>query len=304
VNTWIDENSMVLIIALAAAGAILLIAVVVLLVLWLRARRQRSRETARRIRLERERNDAELTLAEQNGRLRIIRELHEVSVHDMSVIIGQADGARYAGESDPTAAVRSAAVIADVARSALADLRRVMTVVREAEVDVDVHPALKSTRGLIELMTEAGLRITFEETGERYDLNPGAELAVYRILQESLDNALKHGGEGTQVTVVFTWTDEGFQLRVDDDGVRNELRRSGLNPNDASQHRPSEIDDDLFALTGVIGGPGITEMRERTELFGGVFTSTLNAGVGFSIAATFPSIRYHNGVHGVNLHQP
>lgn len=303
-NTWIDENSMVLIIALAAAGAILLIAVVVLLVLWLRARRQRSRETVRRIRLERERNDAELTLAEQNGRLRIIRELHEVSVHDMSVIIGQADGARYAGESDPTAAVRSAAVIADVARSTLADLRRVMTVVREAEVDVDVHPALKSTRGLIKLMTEAGLRITFDETGDRYELNPGAELAVYRILQESLDNALKHGGEGTQVTVVFTWTDEGFQLRVDDDGVRNELRRSGLNPNDASQHRPGEIDDDLFALTGVIGGPGITEMRERTELFGGVFTSTLNAGVGFSIAASFPSIRYHNGVHGVNLDQP
>jgi len=104
--------------------------------------------------------------------------------------------------------------------------------------------------------------------------------------------------------VVFTWTDEGFQLRVDDDGVRNELRRSGLNPNDQSQHRPGEIDADLFALTGVIGGAGITEMRERTELFGGVFTSTLNAGVGFSIAASFPSIRYHNGVHGVNLDQP
>jgi signal transduction histidine kinase len=303
VNTWIDENSMVLIIALAIAGAVLLVAAAVLLALWLRARGLRARESARRIRLERERNEAELSLAEQNGRLRIIRELHEVSVHDMSVIIGQADGARYAGESDPTAAVRAAAVIADVARSTLADLRRVMTVVREAEIDVDVHPALKSTRGLIKLMTEAGLRITFEETGERYDLNPGAELAVYRILQESLDNALKHGGEGTEVTVVFTWTDEGFQLRVDDDGVRNELRRSGLNPNDASQHRPGEVDDDLSALTGFIGGAGITEMRERTELFGGVFTATLNAGVGFSIAASFPSIRYHNGVHGVNLDQ-
>jgi signal transduction histidine kinase len=303
VNTWIDENSMVLIIALAIAGAVLLVAAVVLLALWLRARGLRARESARRIRLERERNEAELSLAEQNGRLRIIRELHEVSVHDMSVIIGQADGARYAGESDPTAAVRAAAVIADVARSTLADLRRVMTVVREAEIDVDVHPALKSTRGLIKLMTEAGLRITFEETGDRYDLNSGAELAVYRILQESLDNALKHGGEGTEVTVVFTWTDEGFQLRVDDDGVRNELRRSGLNPNDASQHRPGEVDDDLSALTGFIGGAGITEMRERTELFGGVFTATLNAGVGFSIAASFPSIRYHNGVHGVNLDQ-
>jgi len=304
VNDWIDENSMMLIIGLAAATAILLIVVIVLLVLWLAARRQRSRESARRIRLERERNDAELTLAEQNGRLRMIRELHEVSVHDMSLIIGQADGARYAGESDPTAAVRSAAVIGDLARSAQADLRRVMTVVGEADVDGDANPELATVRELVTLMTEAGLRISFEETGERYELNPGAELAIYRILQESLDNALKHGGEGTQVTVVFTWTDEGFQLRVDDDGVRNELRRSGLNPNDQSQHRPGEIDADLFALTGVIGGAGITEMRERTELFGGVFTSTLNAGVGFSIAASFPSIRYHNGVHGVNLDQP
>ena len=303
-NDWIDENSMMLIIGLAAATAILLIVVIVLLVLWLAARRQRSRESARRIRLERERNDAELTLAEQNGRLRMIRELHEVSVHDMSLIIGQADGARYAGESDPTAAVRSAAVIGDLARSAQADLRRVMTVVGEADVDGDANPELATVRELVTLMTEAGLRISFEETGERYELNPGAELAIYRILQESLDNALKHGGEGTQVTVVFTWTDEGFQLRVDDDGVRNELRRSGLNPNDQSQHRPGEIDADLFALTGVIGGAGITEMRERTELFGGVFTSTLNAGVGFSIAASFPSIRYHNGVHGVNLDQP
>ena len=301
-NTWIDENSMVLIIALAAAAAILFIAALLLLVLWLVARRGRARETTRRIRFERESIDVALSLAEQNGRLRIIRELHEVAVHDMSVIIGQADGARYAAEADPTAAVRSAAVIADVARRILADLRRVMTVVREGQSDAD-DAAPTDTRELLDLMTEAGLRITFEETGDRYDLNPGAELAVYRILQESLDNALKHGGEGTQVTVVFTWTEEGFQLRVDDDGVRNELRRSGLNPNDASQHRPGEIDDDLLSLTGFVGGAGITEMRERTELFGGVFTSTVNAGVGFSIAASFPTLRYHNGVHGVNLDQ-
>ncbi|GAB2447976.1 signal transduction histidine kinase [Conyzicola lurida] len=300
-NDWIAENSMVLIIALAAAGAALLLATLVLLALWLRARRTRRREAAKRIRLDRERIDLELSLAEQQGRLRIIRELHEVSVHDMSVIIGQADGARYAAESDPTAAVRAVATIADVARNTLADLRRVMTVVREGEVDVDVHPQLKSSRHLFKVMTEAGLRLTIEESGDRYDLKPGAELAIYRILQEALTNALTHGGEGTNVTVVQTWTGEGFQLRVDDDGIRNELRRSGLNPNDASQHRPGEIDDDLTALTGVIGGAGITEMRERTELFGGVFTSTLNAGVGFSIAASFPSLRYHNGVHGVNL---
>jgi signal transduction histidine kinase len=304
VNTWIAENSMVLIIALAAAAAVLLILALVLLASWLRARRGRSRESARRIRLDRERVDLERALAEQTARLRMIRELHEVAVHDMTVIIGQADGATYAGEADPTAAVRASAAIADTARGILADLRRVMTVVREAGTDVDEQSHSDDTSTLIGVMTEAGLRITFQETGEPYDLKPVAELAVQRILQEALDNALKHGGEGTEVTVAYTWTEEGFQLRVDDDGVRNQLRRSGRNPNDASQHRPGEIDDDLFALTGVLGGPGITEMRERTELFGGVFTSTLNAGVGFSITASFPSLRYHNGVHGVNLEQP
>jgi signal transduction histidine kinase len=303
VNTWIAENSMVLIIALAAATAVLLLTTVALLIGWLHARRGRSRETTRRIRLDRERLDLELSLAEKASRLRIIRELHEVSVHDMSVIIGQADGARYAGESDPTAAVRASAVIADVARSTLADLRRVMTVVRDAGEPAGITPELQDLGGLLDVMTEAGLRITVQETGERYALGPGAELAIQRILQESLTNALTHGGEGTQVTVVFTWTEEGFQLRVDDDGVRNQLRRSGRNPNDASQHPQGAEDDDLLALTGVIGGAGITEMRERTELFGGVFTSSLNAGVGFSIAASFPSLRYHNGVHGVNLEQ-
>jgi signal transduction histidine kinase len=178
-----------------------------------------------------------------------------------------------------------------------------MTVVRDAGDPVEVEPKLQNLGGLLDVMTEAGLRITLQETGERYDLNPGAELAIQRILQESLTNALTHGGEGTQVTVAITWTEEGFQLRVDDDGVRNQLRRSGRNPNDASQHPQGDDDAGLVALTGVIGGAGITEMRERTELFGGVFTSTLNAGVGFSIAASFPSLRYHNGVHGVNLEQ-
>jgi len=303
VNTWITENSMMVVIALAVASGVLLITTVILLVAYALARRSRQREASRRIRLERERIDLELSLAEQTARMRIIRELHDFAVHDMTTIIGQADGAGFAGDTDPTVAVRAAGTIGELARTTLANLRRVMTVVREGEAETEVQPRLESFRALFTVMGDAGLRISFTETGERFDLQPGADLALYRILEESLGNALKHGGAGTQVTVLFTWKEEGFQLRVDDDGVRNELRRSGLNPNDATQHRPGEIDDDLFALTGVIGGAGITEMRERTELFGGVFTSTLNAGVGFSVAASFPSLRYHNGVHGVNLEQ-
>ncbi len=132
-------------------------------------------------------------------------------------------------------------------------------------------------------------------------MKPGAELSVFRILQESLDNALKHGGESTQVKVTLTWTEDGFQVVVDDDGIRAASRREGLDPNEISRAGGYDLEDDLSALTGVISGAGITEMRERTELFGGVFSASTVPGVGFSVSAIFPALRYHNGVHGVKL---
>jgi signal transduction histidine kinase len=301
VDTWIAENSMFLVIVLADVAGALLIVALLLLILWRLARRGRGREQGDRVDLERERIDLELSLAEQTGRLRIIRELHEVAVHDISIIISQADGAKYAAEADPTAAVRAASVIAEAARSTLADLRRVMTLVREGEAAVTTQPELKSARDLFRVMREAGLDIDFTETGTKFALKPGAELAIYRILQEALANSLKHGGEGTQVTVAFTWTDEGFQAKIDDDGARNEVRRSGGDPNEESRQRAYDIDEDLHALTDSVSGASMTEMRERTELFGGVFSAITLPGVGFSITASFPNLRYHNGIHGVNL---
>ena len=300
-NDWIADNRPLVIVILEAASGILLVASVVLLVAWLLARRSRKVQQHDRVDAELDVIDLELSLAEQTNRLRIIRELHEVAVHDVSVIISQADGARYAGATDPTAAVRAAAVIADAARSTLADLRRVTTVVAAGEAEIASQPGLTSARELFKVMREAGLRISFDESGERYPLKDGAELSVYRILQESLSNALKYGGDGTQVTVSFTWTDDGFQLKVDDDGARAAARRAGLDPNVVSKARVPDLEEDLTALTGMVTGAGITEMRERTELFGGVFTATVVPGVGFSVAASFPHLRYHNGVHGVNL---
>jgi signal transduction histidine kinase len=301
VNNWIAENWSLVIIVLEAASGFFLLTTIVLLVFWLRARRGRRNQKSDYVDAELDVIDLELSLAEQTNRLRIIRELHEVAVHDVSVIISQADGARYSGASDPTAAVRAAAVIADTARNTLADLRRVMTVVSAGEAEVSTQPGLKSARDLFKVMREAGLTITFEEAGAHYPLKDGAELSIYRILQESLSNALKYGGDGTRVTVSFTWTDDGFQMKIDDDGVRNEARRAGLDPNEVSKQRTHDLEEDLQALTGVVSGAGVTEMRERTELFGGVFTATPVPGVGFSVAASFPNLRYHNGVHGVNL---
>jgi signal transduction histidine kinase len=299
VNGWIEANWTILIIVLTVLVVVLLLAAVALGIILIRARRARAAEFTGRVDAELDRLDVEVLLAEQTGRLRIIRELHELSVHSMSVIIGQADGARYAGVKDPKAAVRAASVIADSARDTLASLRRVMTVVREGEAEVGPQPELKSARDLFKVMREAGLEIDFVENGDRYDLNAGADLSVYRILQEALSNALKHGGQGTHVLVTFTWTDEGFQVTVDDDGVQAAVRRTG--GDDVALTSGYDVDDDLTGLTGVVSGPGITEMRERTELFGGVFTATALPGVGFSISASFPSLKYHNGVHGVKL---
>jgi signal transduction histidine kinase len=301
VNAWLQQNSMVLGLALGIAVVLLLVVAVLLLVLWRLARRSERAATAERVELERVRIDLELSLAEQTGRLRIIRELHELAVHSVSVIISQADGARYAATTDPDVATRGAAAIAEAARSTLADLRRVMTVVRAGEADAAPQPSLSSARELFKVMRDAGLEVDFEESGTRLDLKQGAELAVYRILQEALSNALTHGGQGTNARVAFKWTEQGLEVLVDDDGIRAEAVRNGLDPNLEAQQRSYSADDDLAALTQAPVGRGITEMRERTELFGGVFSASTVPGVGFSVSAIFPALRYHNGVHGVKL---
>ncbi|MCU1472004.1 histidine kinase [Amnibacterium sp.] len=285
---------------LAIAGG-LLVLTVLLLVLWI--------TTIRRLRVERRAAAdrahlaarLQIAVADQGGRLRIIRELHDVAVHRVSAMIAQADGARYAGATDPSAAVRAAQAIAETGRATLADMRRVMTLVRESEAEAAPQPRLKSTRELFKTMRDAGLDVVVEEHGEPYDLNSGAELAIYRILQEALSNSLKYGGEGTQVRVGFTWTSSGIAVKVDDDGFRNAVLQRGLSAEDASAELAYGVEEDLRSLTQQLAGPGIQEMRARTELFGGTLTASETPGVGFSISATFPSIRFHNGVHGVDL---
>lgn len=299
---WVTENATMLVVVLAALAALLLALSVVLLVAWLRARARARRTTFDRAAAERQRIDLELGLAEQTGRLRIIRESHEVSVHALSVIISQADGARYAASADPSAAARAAVVIAESARVTLGDLRRVMGLAREGEASVapQPRPRLTSTRELFAVMRESGLEVEFDETGESFDLQQGAELAIYRILQEALTNALSFGGPGAEARVSFTWGAEGLHVKVSDDGIRASARREGLDPNDASAVGYT-IDDDLKALTDEPAGRGISEMRSRAELYGGILTASTVPGVGFSLSVVFPALRFHNGVHGVKL---
>jgi signal transduction histidine kinase len=300
-DAWLDANSTTFVVVLAVASAVLLLLAIVFLALWRHARRSARRAVRERAAAQRERLELELQLAEQGSRLTMVRELHEIAVHSVSVIATQADGARYAATQDPAAAARSAAAIADAARETLGDLRRVMTVARDGEIDADEQPGLSSVRELVRVMRDAGLGVEFSESGTSHELRHGAELAVFRILQEALANALDHGGPGTTAKVGFTWTDDGLQVLVEDDGIRAEAIRNGLDPYAEAQKQGYTVGDDLAALTQAPSGRGMTEMRERTELFGGVFEAHQVPGVGFTVQAVFPSLRYHNGVHGVPL---
>jgi signal transduction histidine kinase len=291
-TTWVLDATVVVVAIIVALS--LFVAVLVLMIAWLRARSRARRLYFDRTAADRQRIDLELSLAEQTGRLRIVRELHEVSVNALSVIISQADGAQYASTVDPSAAVRSTAVIAESARATLGDLRRVMALVREGEANAAPHPRLASTHELFTVMRDSGLNVVFEEFGSPFDLKNGAELAVYRILQEALANTLNYGGPGTEVRVSFTWGEDGLQVRVDDDGIRASARREGLDPN-ASSAVAYTIDDDLAALTVEPTGRGISEMRSRAEVYGGILTASTVPGVGFSLSAVFPALRFDGG---------
>lgn len=282
-------------------SAVLGVLCAALMVLWLLAVAQQRRSRFARSAAERVRIDLELSLAEQHGRLAIIRELQDIAVLSLARLITRAEGARYAAESDPTTAVRAATALVEDGRVTLADLRRVLTIAREGEAIATSAPGLQSARNLFGVMRDAGLAVGFTESGDRFPLKPGAELAIYRILQSALANALKHGGAGTEARVSFTWTQDGLQLLIDDDGIRAAARRESASPSDFAAKTAYTIDDDLKALSESISGAGITQMRERAQLFGGIFNAGTVPGVGFSVSAVFPSLRFHNGVHGVNL---
>ena len=282
-------------------AAAALAAAVVFLVLWLLERSRRRRAQNAREEREWDRIDRELELAEQAGRFRIIGELGDVAVAAVSRLVSQAEGMRYAAGADPEAASRSAAAIETSARDALADLRRLQNAVADGSREVLPAPGLHSARDLFRVMREAGLEVTFTETGERYELRQGAELVVFRILQTSLGNALDHGGAGTTAVVAMTWTPDGLHVTVDDDGIRAAARRRGLDRAGVDQATAYGAEEDLRAMTEFVEGADLNELRERAALFGGVLDAKTVPGVGFSLSVVFPALRHHNGVHGVPL---
>mgnify|MGYP002630401692 FL=1 len=241
-----------------------------------------------------EKSELEIRLVEQGDLMRMIGDVHESAAATLTRLIAQAEGAKFAAKSDPRVASRAAAAIAEEARSVLSDIRRVVNASRDGVEEVESLPSLTSMNGLFEAMTESGIVVDFEERGEAFSLAPSAELAIFRILQEALNNSRTHGGPGTVVKVSMSWSQQGLHLRVDDDGIRAQRRFA------ADDTPVYTVADDQAALVEIMSGRGIKDMKTRTEAFGGVFSAHRVPGVGFSISVAFPTLKFHNGVHGVN----
>ncbi|MGJ6962358.1 sensor histidine kinase [Streptosporangium sp. G11] len=215
-------------------------------------------------RAERER-DQQARLAAAAERARIARELHDVVAHNVSVIIVQADGAGYAIDSDPEQARRAMEAVSATGRRALAEMRRMVGVLRADGVQEEYapQPSLSQLDGLVAQVRESGLPVELRVSGVPRELPEGEQLTVYRIVQEALTNTLKHGGPDSRATVEMEYGVRELLLRVTDDG------RGAATPERE-------------------GGHGLVGMRERVALFGGSLEARPVPGGGFQVVARLP----------------
>jgi signal transduction histidine kinase len=241
-----------------------------------------------------EKSELEGKLAEQADRMRMISEVHDAAAATLTGLISQAEGAKFTAVSDPQVASRAAEAIADSARSVLNDIRRVVNLSRDGVQDAEGLPSLVSIHNLFEAINDSGVTVKYEESGTPFAITPSAELAIFRILQEGLNNARTHGGPGTTVKVGMSWSAQGLHVRMDDDGTRAKKRFT------ADEGAGYTVEDDAGALVEILSGRGMKDMQTRTETFGGVFSAHRVPGVGFSVSAAFPTLKFHNGIHGVN----
>ncbi|KOU00002.1 histidine kinase [Streptomyces rimosus subsp. pseudoverticillatus] len=223
-------------------------------------------------RLEKER-ETQSRIAVAAERARIARELHDVVAHNVSVMVVQADGAAYVLDASPEQAKQALETISGTGRQALAEMRRLLGVLRTGEQpesgEYVPQPGVEQLADLIDQVRGAGLPVDFRVVGEPRPLPSSVELTAYRIVQEALTNTRKHGGPDVGATVRLSYQDGELDLLVEDDGR-------------GAQH-------ELYTGGGADGlGHGLIGMRERVGMVGGSLDAGPRPGGGFRISAVLP----------------
>jgi signal transduction histidine kinase len=226
----------------------------------------------RAARLEKER-EAQAKVAVAAERARIARELHDVVAHNVSVMVVQAAGAAYVLDTAPAQARQALETISGTGRQALAEMRRLLGVLRTGEPGEGSgyvpQPDVGQLDELVEQVRGAGLTVDFEVLGRPCPLPSGVALTAYRIVQEALTNTRKHGGADAGATVRITYGNAELDLLVEDDG-------RGARPG-------------MYKEGGADGlGHGLIGMRERVGMVGGRLDAGPRPGGGFRISAVLP----------------
>ncbi|MFJ8668645.1 sensor histidine kinase [Streptomyces sp. NPDC093600] len=226
----------------------------------------------RATRLEQER-EAQSKVAVAAERARIARELHDVVAHNVSVMVVQADGAAYVMDTSPEQAKQALETISSTGRQALAEMRRLLGILRTGEHEEAgeyvPQPDVQQIEDLVDQVRGAGLTVDFKVEGTPRPLPSGVELTAYRIVQEALTNTRKHGGPDAGASVRLVYFDDGLGLLVEDDGrgATTEMYEDG----------------------GADGrGHGLIGMRERVGMVGGTLDAGPRPGGGFRISALLP----------------
>ncbi|KUN78783.1 sensor histidine kinase [Streptomyces griseoruber] len=226
----------------------------------------------RNARLEKER-EAQAKVAVAAERARIARELHDVVAHNVSVMVVQADGAAYVLDAAPDQAKKALETISSTGRQALAEMRRLLGVLRTGEHqevgEYVPQPDVEQIEDLVQQCRGSGLPVDFKIEGTPRPLPSGVELTAYRIVQEALTNTRKHGGPNAGASVRLVYFDDGLGLLVEDDG----------------KGAPHE----LYEEGGADGqGHGLIGMRERVGMVGGTLDAGPRPGGGFRISVLLP----------------
>jgi signal transduction histidine kinase len=246
----------------------------------------------RAARLEYER-DQQALLTAATERARIAREVHDIVTHSLSVMVALADAAAAASASSPQRAATVMREVATTGRHAIGEMRRAVGALRtddansdEVNRDEGAGPPLPGLDNLDDLLAEvrsAGLPVRLTVTGAPRPLSSGAQLAVYRIVQESLTNARRHAPGAAGATVTLQYRDHDIDVEICNDGpVCGSMPAGGRSP-------------------GGVGGLGITGMRERAVSYGGSFTAGPRAGGGWIVRARLvpqyqqPAVIVHRG---------
>lgn len=211
---------------------------------------------------EAERNRDRALAAITRERARIARELHDVVTHHVTAMVVQADAAQFL-MAQPDRVVSGLGAVSDTGRRALTELRHLLDVLDASEDDAagGRTPVVGRLVDLVEETRRAGLVVDMTEEGQCVALEDGVELAVYRVVQEGLTNAVKHARDCPTSVLIRYGLD-----RID-------IEVSTLGP----------------VLSETVPGRGLTGLRERVGLLGGELRAGARAGGGFTVAARIPA---------------